>query len=232
MATVRLVLFGMLAAAIPLLLDTFVDSFELGPGVSAAFAVLGGGLTAVVDRWKEPRPQRPADPYRRVPVRQPRGGAPVVVAIVVVLLLGAAAYGGAKLWQYLAGTEPGVERMAPPPATGTAGPLTARVDGVEVSPHFIKVRLTATNSAADTITMPVNDQWCHLIGADGTSLPAYGGITGLGRGNIEVPGGEVPVTEVITFKGQPVDPLVLNFSVLFGTFEARSLQIPEIRLRE
>lgn len=186
----------------------------------------------------QPYPQ-PRYPYGRRPYRRPSpsgGGRSATVAAVIltVAALGAAAYGGSWLFRYVTGTQSGVERMADPPARGTAGPLTVEVRGVEVTPDFMKFRLLATNTGDIPITVAVNDQWCRLVDGNGRSLAPYGGLSGLGSGNIEVPANGVPVEEVLTFKGQPTSTtFTLSFSALFMMGPGpSSIQVMGIRLTE
>jgi hypothetical protein len=186
-----------------------------------------------------PYPPRryPRDPYDRRPRPTPSGGGWGTTAAAVILTvaaLGAAAFGGSWLFRYVTGTQSGVERMADPPAQGTAGPLTIVMRGVEVTPDFMKFRLRATNTGDIPITIAVNDQWCRLVDGDGRSLSPYGGLSGLGSGNIEVPSGNVPVEEVLTFKGQPTSTtFTLSFSALFMMGPGpSSIQVPGIRLTE
>jgi hypothetical protein len=211
----RIVLVGVLVAAVTELGRILVESLDFGSAGTAVAALLVGGLVPLFDLLKEPGPQRGArQGSRQGPSRPPSNvGRSVAVALVVLVLLGAGTYGASWLFRYVTATQQGVERMAQPAASTTTGALTATVRGVEVSRDFVKIKLAVTNTSAQPITIAVNDQWCRLIGGDGLSVPPYGGFTGLGGGNIEVPAHGVPISEVLTFKTRPV---VLTYTLAFS----------------
>jgi len=238
----RLVVVGCLVAVVSEVAKLLVASLKFGPIATSLAAVAAAGLIAGLDVLKEPASRSASVPYqhhqpgayagRRPGGSTGSGARNVLIAVVVLAVLGAGAYGAAWSFRYVTGTETGVERMAEPPAQGTAGPLIVTVRGVEVTPHYIKITLRAVNTADNPVTIAVNEQWCRLVGSDGDSLPPYGGFTGLGSGNIEVPANGIQVSEVLTFKGQPSgEGLTLSFSTLFTrTPGANSLQITDIRL--
>lgn len=246
------ILAAALTATVSEAVRLFVEPLRFGPLGTAIVAVVTAVIVEAIGMLKDirtprqPEPQHPTQryptqrypgrrpphgpPYRPAPVR--RGGGTVVVMLVVLAVIGTGVYGGSWLFRYVTGTQTGVERMASPPAQGEAGALTLVVRGVEVTPDFMKFRLRATNDSDSPITVAVNEQWCKLIDGNGTSLSPYGGFTGLGSGDIEVPANGVPVEEVLTFKGEPSSlTFTLSFSALF-TFGPgpHSIQITGIRL--
>lgn len=232
-----LVLTGLVAFGVSEGARLLVESLRFGYLGTATVTVAATMVVGAFELLKQPDAGRPAQPYRyeRRPYRpEPSGGRGRTAAAVVVVIavLAAGAYGGSWLFRYVTGTQTGVERMADPPAHGTAGPLTIAVRGVEVTPDFMKFRLQVTNTADIPITIAVNDQWCKLIDGNGISLAPYGGFSGLGSGNIEVPSGGVSVEEVLTFKGQPSSTtFTLSFSALFKMGPGpTSIQITGIKL--
>jgi len=103
---------------------------------------------------------------------------------------------------------------------------------VEVTEDFIKVKVLATNSGEIPITIVMQDQTCQLIGDGGVTLEPYGGFTGLGGGDIDVPEHGVAVSKVIMFKGDPPGTnLTLSFTALFAMGPIpNSIQVRNIRL--
>lgn len=235
------ILFAALAAAVSEAVRLLVEPLRFGSFGTAIAAVVTAVIVEAIGLFKKnaaaPRRPAPRSPYGSPyppPAPQRRGAGTAVVMVVVLALIGVGVYGGSWLFRYVTGTQTGVERMAQPPAEGTAGQLTLTMRGVEVTPDFMKFTLRATNSGDSPITIPVNEQWCKLIDGNGTSLSPYGGFTGLGRGDIEVPANGVPVEEVLTFKGEPASlTFTLSFSVLF-TFGPgpNSIQVTDIRLTD
>ena len=227
-----------ITAAVSEAIRLLVEPLRFGPLGTAIVAVVTAVVVEAIGTVRErAAPRRPVrrDPYGGHRVVEPRrGGGSAVVLLVVLALIGAGVYGGSWLFRYVTGTQTGVERMAQPPAEGSAGALTLTVRGVEVTPDFMKFRLRAVNDSDTPITVPVNEQWCRLIDGNGTSYGPHGGFTGLGSGDIEVPANSVPVEEVLTFKAEPESlTFTLSFSVLFSMGQGPgSIQVTGIRLTD
>lgn len=181
-------------------------------------------------------PPRPAPDFRHPEAMarpgQPRGvGAGLVVGLVVLLFVGGLAYGVTYAVGLITGREDGVERLAAP-VTGRAGALRVRVEEVEVGRRFTQVRLTATNSAAFPVTIPLFGN-CQLVEPKRVALPAKVGFT---TSVLDIPTGSIPITNEIVFTGTPSDArtsLTLTCSTLYwqGFDQPRSLQVKGIALR-
>ena len=249
----RLLLFGALGAGIGELVTLateYVTGRAFGPVLTVVTAMLGGSLQAAVDSFKEPPPapsshRQPGYPqqggpypgYQQYPQYRPplprRRGVPIAVALLVlVVVVGGGAYLVSSVIGLVTGNQTGVQRLVQPGPSGRAGPLTVTVQGVEVTEDFIKVKVLATNSGEIPITIVMQDQTCQLIGDGGVTLEPYGGFTGLGGGDIDVPEHGVAVSKVIMFKGDPPGTnLTLSFTALFAMGPIpNSIQVRNIRL--
>ncbi|HEY3261523.1 MAG TPA: hypothetical protein VGJ95_14865 [Pseudonocardiaceae bacterium] len=187
-------------------------------------------------RYADPHPgsrpgYQPYPPYQPPPPR--RRGVPIAVALLVlVVVIGGGAYLVSSVIGRVTGNQTGVERLVQPGPSGRAGPLTVTVQGVEVTKDFVKVKVLAINSGDIPITIIMQEGTCQLVGEGGVTLKPYGGFTGLGGGNIDVPERSVPVSKVITFKGDPPGTnLTLSFTTLFAMGPIpNSIQVRNIRL--
>jgi hypothetical protein len=206
---------------------------------------VGGAIPLIVDYLKSAQPKEPTAPpqaprtgpsrtyaYPRPPAPRParRPGRLVAALLALAVVGGAIAYGGSYVIGWFTGVEPGVQRLAEP-VSGSAGALNVHVDEVEVSSHYTRVRLTATNSAAFPVTIPMFGN-CQLLEPGQVALPPK---TGFVTSTIDVPPGSVPVTTEVVFTGTPRDTatsLSLACSNLFwqGFGQPGSLTVKEIAL--
>jgi hypothetical protein len=254
----RLLLFGALGAGVGELVTLateYLTGRAFGPVLTVMAAMLGGSLQAAVDSFKEPPPAPSGHPppgypqtgyppyggpqpgYQQYPRHRPppprRRGVPIAVALLVlVVVVGGGAYLVSSVIGRITGNQTGVERLVQPGPSGRAGPLTVTVQGVEVTDDFVKVKVLATNGGEIPITIIMQEGTCQLIGEGGATLSPYGGFTGLGGGDINVPENGVPVSKVITFKGDPPGTdLTLSFTALFAMGPIpNSIQVRNIRL--
>lgn len=220
-----------LAAAISEAAKFFVESLNYPPLFTAAAAVLVAGAVAIIGIVQEPGPtsgfSRPGQPR---PGSRTSG---VITALVVVTVLGAAIYGGSWLFRYVTGSQSGVERLAEPGPTATAGDLRMTVTSVEDTEDFIKITVQAVNSAAFPVTIPVANSNCSLINANGGTLTPYT-LASFGDSTLVVPANGIAVQRELTFKGQPKgETLTLTFSTLFwqGFNEPTTISITDILLQ-
>jgi hypothetical protein len=243
-------IFGVLGLAIGELIKLWQD--DVSPLLSAALSVAGGTLPLIIDYLKNvgsqqddrpPRPPayRPGYPtqpwpgqYRTPPPpRRTRSGGWLLVTILIVLVLGGgAAYGISYGISYATGNETVLADRLVAQKTGKAAGVTVQVEKVEITAHYTKVKITATNQNRASVTLPLFGN-CQLIDDSGTTLKPGTPFGGLDP--ISVPPNGTPVTQVITFDGKPSPAettLTLSFDTVFGTLSAeRSLQVGGIKLK-
>ncbi|MEU5264398.1 hypothetical protein [Amycolatopsis sp. NPDC021455] len=250
MTPILALIFGVLGLAIGELIKFWQD--DANPLLSAGLSVAGGTLPLIIDYLKEvgsrggdrptePRPHYPGHPpqpwpsYDRPPPppRRPRRGGRSLIAILTVLVLGGgAAYGISYGISYATGNETVLADRLVAQATGKAAGVTVKVEKVEVTAHYTKVKITATNQNRASATLPLFGN-CQLVDDNGATLKPgtpFGGLE-----PISVPPNGTPVSEVITFDGKPSPAkttLTLSFDTVFGTLSAeRSLQVVGIKLK-
>jgi hypothetical protein len=243
--------FGVIGLAIGEVLKLWQD--DLSPLVSAGLTVAGGTLPLIVDYLKDsgghqdsqasrPRAEYPGyryqpyhpyqEPYRPPPPHS--SGKWLLVALLVVIVIGGgAAYGISYGISYATGNETVQAERLVAPASGTALGVTVSVEKVDVTAHYIKVRLTATNRNRQTATLPLFGN-CQLIDGSGTILKP-GSLFG-GLDPIDVPPNGTPISATITFRGKlspAATTLSLGFNTVFGILspDERSLQVNGIKLK-
>jgi hypothetical protein len=252
--------FGVLGLAIGELVK-LLDG-NVSPLLSSGLTVAGGTLPLIIDYVKErgsddrqprqpvhhprypgqqwppqhaqypyPYPQYPQ--YRRPPPRRTRSaGWLLLIVAAVVVLGGGAAYGISYAVSYASGKETVRAERLVAPVTGKAAGVTVKVEKVDTTDHYTKVKITATNQNRNSVTLPLFGN-CQLIDGAGASLkPGYpfGGLD-----PITVPPNGTPITETITFSDKPTPAATtatLSFDTVFGTLSAeRSLQVTGIKLK-
>jgi hypothetical protein len=225
---------GIAGGSIPLLIN-LLKTDPARPVPAPAGAAVG---RATVGRHPgaPSQPSQPSQPFQ--PSRSDRrgGAAPLAAAVLVLALVAGAAYGIAVGVQWgvgmLSGSERPIADRLVKPATGTAGPLTVTVDKFEITGHFTKVTVQATNQGSTPITIHLYGS-CQLIGADGTTLKPRAGLGGFGT--IDVPENGIPVSEVITFDAKPTPAattMTLSLTGLFAMVDIpHSLQVTGINLK-
>jgi len=195
------------------------------PAISTLAAAVGaavsGGASEAVRIRRSPRA-----------IRAPAVAGALAGLLAVVAVFAAGAYGVANLVGRITGNQTGDERLAPPVPAGQAGPLRMSVESFVDTPDFMRLKVRVTNSGDIPITVFVADS-CQLIGSDGAARQPFGGVTGLGPSEFDVPGNDTSIARVVTFKGQPpVEPMKLSCSRIFGPgFDVpRSITVEGIRL--
>lgn len=143
---------------------------------------------------------------------------------------GGLAWGTSYLFGWITGTERAEQRLIAP-ASGSAGALAVRVDAVGVGAHTTQLQVSASNLADVPVTIPLFNN-CQLVEAGRASLKAKVDFT---TSVIDVPAGNVPITELIVFTGTPSEratSLTLVCSRLYwqGFGQPTSLQVANIRL--
>jgi hypothetical protein len=243
-------IFGVLGLAIGELIKFWQN--DVSPLLSAGLSVAGGTLPLIIEYLKNlgtqdnerptaPPPYNPRYPgqpwpgrYRPPPPRRGRSGGWLLVMILAVLVLGGgAAYGISYGISYATGNETVLADRLVRPATGKAAGVTITVEKVEVTAHYTKVKITATNENQVSATLPLFGN-CQLIDGSGATMKP-GTFAGGGLDPISVPPNGTPVSEVITFDAKlsdAVTTLTLSFETVYGTLSAeRSLSVTGITLK-
>jgi hypothetical protein len=240
---VKALIFGLIGLAVSQVITWWQQSAPAW--LAPVLLFTGGAIPLIVDYLKSSRSEQPRAPqpaprnaspravhYPRPlaprPARQP--GRLLAALLALAVVGGAIAYGGSYLVGWVTGIEPGVQRLANP-VSGSAGALRLQIESVEVSSHYTRVRLTATNAADFPVTIPLFSN-CQLLEPGQVALPAK---TGFETSSIDVPPGSVPVTTEVVFTGTPLDTatsLSLTCSTLFwqGFGQPRSINVDGIAL--
>ena len=199
---VKALLFGLLGLAVSQVITFWQQSAPAW--LAPVLLFVGGAIPLIVDYLKSAQPDQPRTPqqaprarsprtydYPRPPAPPParRPGRLLAALLALAVVGGAIAYGGSYLIGWFTGVESGVQRLAEP-VSGNAGALSVHIDGVEVSSHYTRVRLTATNTADYPVTIPLFGN-CQLLEPGRVALPAKSGFV---TSSIDVPPGNVPVT--------------------------------------
>jgi hypothetical protein len=224
--------------AVPLVLNAvgaFVTDWTgLGTWlVVPALGLVGAVVTALIEKspGREARPPPAPRPYGYpggYPVaRGPTAVGVVAVVLAVLLVGGGAALGIRYVVGRITGDEPGRQVLVQP-ATGEAAGVSVTVDGVEVTDHFTRVSLVATNSGSDTVALPV-DGYTVLSGSDGTTLQGDGFRSDWAASL--PPGG--PQRGVIVFTGRLPDGVQeasFSFTTVFGPGGGGALTVAPLAL--
>jgi hypothetical protein len=240
---VKALLFGLLGLAVSQVITFWQQSAPAW--LAPVLLFIGGAIPLIVDYLKSAQPAQPRTPqqaprarsprtydYPRPPAPRParRPGRLLAALLALAVVGGAVAYGGSYLIGWFTGVESGEQRLAEP-VSGNAGALGVHIDGVEVSSHYTRVRLTATNTADYPVMIPLYGN-CQLLEPGRVALPAASGFV---TSSIDVPPGNVPVTTEAVFTGTPRETatsLSLACSTLFwqGFDQPRSLTVAGIAL--
>jgi hypothetical protein len=110
--------------------------------------------------------------------------------------------------------DPGIERLAEQ-TSSTEGPLTVTVLSVRVNDEVTMVKITATNTGSDSLTLPESG-FVQLTTSDTTLQSDFAA----GNWAETVPGGGGKTTGTIVFDGRPPagsDQVTLTFTQIFGS---------------
>ncbi|WP_410594427.1 hypothetical protein [Amycolatopsis sp. lyj-23] len=224
-------------SAVGLLVGEAVNWFkDVGPVFSSVCTVVAGLIPLLLDYWKsvaeEPAPGR----GRAGAPSYDRGGTAagrVLGVLVFIVVAGAAAYGISWGVGYVTGNETVRAERLVSPVAGRADSMTITVEGVGVTDHYTKVRISAVSRAPTAVDVGVGHD-CQLVDDGGQTLQPS---TVANDQTLLVPANGVTVRAVITFTGRPAPTattLTLDFSWFlahdFG-FGAHSLQVHEIKLK-
>jgi hypothetical protein len=155
---------------------------------------------------------------------------PVIAAVVLVLVCAGGALGITAGVQWLGGYFTGNEsgpNVLVGPASGSAGELTLTVTDVWVTAHFTRVQVTASNTGAATLTLPLFKN-AQLTGQDGSTQEADAFRS---HWTEDVPPGGL-VKGILVFPGHPAGggTLRLTFGVVFGSSGGGSIGVDGIAL--
>ncbi|MFB9356685.1 hypothetical protein [Actinoplanes nipponensis] len=199
-------------------------------------AVLVIASAAIAAATAAPQPDRtppplPAGYYRpHAPPPRPRssGSGRAVIAVVVVTVLIVSIFAVRFAFGLITGRETGVDRLVEP-VSATNHALTLTVDRVEVTAHFTRVSMSASNGGGDALTLPIYSN-CQMT-VDRTTTSAS---TIASQWPQNVPP-ESTISGVVVFRFViPGDATKasLAFSTIFGSLSTRgSIVVRNIPLR-